>query len=240
MAHNLKYDLDTTPEAEAQYIQLLRSAPVHKRVSNFFRLRQMGKVFEGEKMGDSQEDAGIIKTITEIFAQLNIAYALCGSIASSLYGKARFTNDIDIIVALKPHHVPSLIVALDPQFHIDEQTIHKAVHTLGRDYVSFNIFHKATFLKIDLFVAHADHQQRQLDSARALPIGETFVANVISPEETILSKLRWHQISESERQIRDILGIVQVQGDDLDVAYLQENAGEVLDLLMPILGGTRG
>ncbi|MEM9220131.1 MAG: hypothetical protein AAGD25_38110 [Cyanobacteria bacterium P01_F01_bin.150] len=45
-----------------------------------------------------------------------------------------------------------------------------------------------------------------------------------SPEDVILSKLQWGQQHQSEKQQRDILGILKTQQDALDYTYLRKNA----------------
>lgn len=60
---------------------------------------------------------------------------------------------------------------------------------------------------------------------------------VVSPEDSILSKLEWARISGSERQVRDVRGIVRVQAERLDHAYLRRWALDldVADLLEQVL-----
>jgi hypothetical protein len=54
---------------------------------------------------------------------------------------------------------------------------------------------------------------------------------VTSPEDQVLRKLDWYRSSghESERQWRDVVGILRVHGDGMDIGYLDEAARE-LDL----------
>jgi hypothetical protein len=66
---------------------------------------------------------------------------------------------------------------------------------------------------------------------------------VYTAEDILLQKLRWYRMGNevSDRQWRDILGIVLVQGNALDLAYLSR-AAEVLnvsDLLEQALGQAR-
>ena len=60
---------------------------------------------------------------------------------------------------------------------------------------------------------------------------------LISPEDSILSKLEWSKRGGSERQLRDALGVAVVQGERLDLAYLRRWAVElgVEDLLEKVL-----
>ena len=64
------------------------------------------------------------------------------------------------------------------------------------------------------------------------------------PEDILLQKLRWFRRGgeASDRQWRDILGIVHVQGERLDRDYLERTAGliGVDDLLRRALGDKGG
>jgi hypothetical protein len=71
---------------------------------------------------------------------------------------------------------------------------------------------------------------------------------VATPEDTILAKLAWYRLGDeiSDRQWldqwRDILGVLAVQGDRLDFAYMRQWAAtlDVSDLLERVLGENRG
>ncbi len=59
--------------------------------------------------------------------------------------------------------------------------------------------------------------------------------SLASPEDTILSKLEWYRMGGevSDRQWRDILGVLKTRSGELDLGYLRTWAGElkVADLL---------
>ena len=63
-------------------------------------------------------------------------------------------------------------------------------------------------------------------------------ATITSPEDSILSKLVWSKASDSERQLRDAKGIIEVQAENLDVIYMRRWAKSlgVEDLLERLLG----
>lgn len=67
--------------------------------------------------------------------------------------------------------------------------------------------------------------------------------SLASAEDTVLAKLEWYQMGGgvSERQWRDVLGVLKVQGERLDWVYLRHWAGElhIADLLERVLAESR-
>ena len=50
---------------------------------------------------------------------------------------------------------------------------------------------------------------------------------ILSPEDSILSKLEWSKGRESQIQFNDVLGVLNVQWDRLDFDYLKKWAKEL-------------
>jgi len=50
--------------------------------------------------------------VVECFEKLGIAYYIGGSVASSAYGIARATMDVDLVANIEIHHVNHLVKAL--------------------------------------------------------------------------------------------------------------------------------
>ncbi len=154
------------------------------------------------------------------FDSLGIGYFLGGSMASSLQGEPRSTNDIDFVVSLDEARVAELASSLGPDFEVDENALREAVRTGG----SWNIFHLPSMMKIDLFVVGKEPFDRsEFARRKRVPIrADGAQLSVKTPEDSILRKLRWYLEGgrASDRQWRDVVEILRVSGPLLDGHYL--------------------
>jgi hypothetical protein len=172
--------------------------------------------------------------VTDVFESLSVPYLIGGSLASTLYGMVRTTQDADIIAELRADHLRPFVSALQDEFYLDDQMIAEAI----QGYSSFNILHRESMFKVDVFIPRPRPFLRS-QLARAQKQTFTFEKEVsarfASPEDTILSKLEWYRQGGevSERQWRDILGILKTRAGMLELDYMKEWAGElhVADLL---------
>lgn len=165
--------------------------------------------------------------VTRVLDELGIQHTIGGSIASSFAGEPRSTADIDVVAALTEAQVPGLAAALSTDFYVDQEALRQAV----RERSSANLVHHASQLKVDVFVAGGTPlDEQQLKRRRPVDVGAGLILHVHPPEDILLQKLRWYRRGGgiSDRQWRDVLAIVRVQGPHLDRAYLAANA--------PVLG----
>ena len=102
---------------------------------------------------------------------------------------------------------------------------------------SFNVIHLDTMLKVDVFIPKSrSFDQEELRRAQQEVLLEgTRPFNIASPEGTILNKLEWYRMGGevSDRQWKDILGVLKIQGTNLDMDYLKKWSAnlKVTDLL---------
>ena len=176
--------------------------------------------------------------VTGLLEKLGVPYLIGGSLASTLYGMIRTTQDSDIITEMRPEHIQRFVASLEDEFYIDEQMIVESIQHNS----SFNIIHRESMFKVDVFIPRPrPFQKSQLARARKQTFAfETEVsANFASPEDTVLSKLEWYRLGgeTSERQWRDILGVLKTRAGELDFDYLRIWASElnITDLLDRVL-----
>ncbi len=180
------------------------------------------------------EPIQITQIIADVFERLNIPYLVGGSLASSLHGVPRATQDVDLVADIKIFQIPMLVAALESAFYADAEMMREAIQRRA----SFNLIHLATMLKIDVFIPKNDPLS-QTEMARRQPYRmddrpeiRLFLASV---EDTIARKLQWFRLGgeTSERQWRDMLGVIEVQQKHLEFDYLSDAAEQcgVTDLL---------
>jgi len=187
-------------------------------------------------MNGEQTDVNLI--VARAFDELRIPYFLGGSMASSVHGIYRATNDADFVADFHIEHVSPFVARLGKGFYAHEPAILEAVFQQR----SFNVIHQNTMLKVDVFVMKPDRfSQSQMQRRMLLPIDPAASASlyIASPEDTILSKLDWYRQTDctSERQWKDIVGVLKTQGARLDRSYLADWAErlKLCDLLQRAL-----
>jgi hypothetical protein len=162
-----------------------------------------------------------VQPVIQAFEKMSIPYYIGGSIASSVYGMARATLDVDIVADLKVDHIAPLKQFLEHQYYIDEDMIAEAIRTNS----SFNLIHLETMIKIDVFIHENEpYQNEALQRKRKDTLEDNGKIQFYfsSPEDIIIHKLQWYKMGGlvSERQWLDVIGVIKVQGDLLDKKYL--------------------
>ena len=98
-----------------------------------------------------------------------------------------------------------------------------------RRRTQFNVIDYATMWKVDLIL----RQYTPFDASRFARCSIVDIAGVrlqtASAEDILITKLWWAKLGESERQINDAAGILQVQHSSLDMEYVERWVA-VLDL----------
>lgn len=160
-----------------------------------------------------------IRAATGCLEDLGIAYMVTGSLASAHHGRPRSTHDVDIVVDPEPGAVSVLVVRLrEAGFYVDAQTAAEAMQRRRQ----FNAIQTESGVKLDLIVRKdRPYSIEELRRRRPTQLGEGTSVMVASAEDSVLSKLEWaRKAGGSEKQLADVAGILEVQGNRLDVAYI--------------------
>ncbi len=165
--------------------------------------------------------ADFLRSTVELLDRAGIEYMVTGSFASSFYGEARSTVDLDVVVELDVTDVERLIESIDREiWYVSENELRQA----GERRTMANLIDYSSGWKVDLLVRKA-RPFSELEFRRrrtVVLLGQPVV--MASPEDVILSKLEWARDSASDRQLRDARSIAKVQRDALDTDYLAEQA----------------
>ncbi len=192
------------------------------------------------------EHSDLVTALTpfiDLLDRLEVTWYVGGSVASTVHGRFRATNDIDVIADLREEHAVAIREALEADHYVDEESIREAV----RRRSSFNLVHFGTGLKIDVFVVPDSAYEA---AVRARRISEPFgdgrggrCLRIASAEDTILAKLvRYRRGGEvSDTQWRDVQGVIGLRDRELDFEYVRRWAPAlgVSDLLEQALTEAR-
>jgi len=157
---------------------------------------------------------------------LKISYFVTGGMAVLVWGRPRFTADIDIIVEFQKKDIKAFAKALESlgeHGYIDEEMMKEAVEREDE----FNFIDGNTGIKVDFWILkdnvfNKNRIKRKI--SRKILDHEVYF---ISPEDLILSKLVWGKDSPSTRHLEDSRSVIEVSRDQLDEKYLKSWAKQL-------------
>lgn len=207
---------DTSDEAEAVQLSILRRMP-HNRKAAVLQSALRAGLGLRQSGGAEMDPFEITHQVVAALERQGIEYFLGGSLASSLHGEPRFTQDADLVVNLTQNCIPDLVAELSADFYLSEQ----------------NLVHFTSGFKVDLMVS----RQRPFDRARfqrsQLMSAGGYEFRVATPEDMVVVKLEWFRLGGevSDRQWRDVLSLLLLSASD--VSYMRTWSAElgVADLL---------
>ena len=153
-----------------------------------------------------------------------IAYMVTGSFVSGVHGIPRATHDIDVVIAPTADQLKALIAQFpQSEYYAEIEDAREAF----RHGSQFNVIDQKSIWKIDFIFrknrpfSRAEFERRRRITILGVPV------YAASPEDVVIAKLEWAKMGESERQIDDAAGIIEMQGDALDRAYIEHWVGEL-------------
>ncbi len=161
-----------------------------------------------------------LELITGWLDAASIPYMLAGSFASTLHGRPRSTQGVDLVIDPPQRSIRELVASIPPERgYVDLSTALAALR--ARDM--FNVIDLDTGWKADLIVRKARAFSVREFERRRRTEWQRLSIYVASPEDVVLSKLEWCRLSGgSERQLADVAGVIAALGQELDVQYIEE------------------
>lgn len=159
-----------------------------------------------------------LRLAVETLNELGIPYMVTGSLASAFYGEPRSTQDVDIVVPADEARLQHLAERLrDAGLYCDEGAVSEAVSLKGM----FNAVDPTSGWKIDFIVLKETAFGQAAFEGRAISELGGVLLHLIRAEDVVVAKLEWAKLGGSEQQIRDVVGVLMVQGPDLDRGYIE-------------------
>jgi len=160
----------------------------------------------------------VLKNLRAALEDAGVPYMMTGSFVSSVHGIPRATQDIDLVI----EPTRDQLIALMKNFGepIYDSDTDDALDAFRRRSM-FSVIDRRGIWKID-FIVRKDRPFSKREFGRRKVIEILGVAlDAATPEDLLLAKLEWAKLGESERQIRDAAGIIEIQGEKLDVDYVE-------------------
>jgi hypothetical protein len=168
----------------------------------------------------------LLVEIASILDKNKIPYLITGGMAVFVWGRPRFTADIDLVVELSINKLDVLekaLKSLDEAGYVDGDVMREALAQSGE----FNFIDGKTGMKVDFWVSSGDAFDRSRIKRR---VAKKIIGHDVyfsTPEDLILSKLRWWRDTGSSRHKEDIASIISISGDELDREYLDKWADKL-------------
>ncbi len=169
-------------------------------------------------MSLNQDPTTIAALLAQILNTANVPYYITGGVAAIAHGEPRATIDLDVVILIDLADLPTLAASFEALgFYVAGLT-----DVLAGSLRCLNITHLETIENVDLMISGRDEYDLiKFDRRRLYTLPGSGEVAIASPEDVIISKLIWRRESQSDKQWRDILGVLKVQQEKLDFAYLQ-------------------
>jgi hypothetical protein len=160
----------------------------------------------------------LMRKLVDLLESRQIRYFIVGSMATITFGDPRFTNDIDVVVALPAGEIDAFCGAFSPpEYYCSRDAAVQAV----KQRFQFNVIHSQSGLKIDVIIPEdSDFNRSQFARCVRVVAADAKEAWFASPEDVIIKKMEYYKEGQSEKHVRDIVGVLRVVAEKLDRAYI--------------------
>jgi hypothetical protein len=153
-------------------------------------------------------------------------YMITGAAASIIYGEPRLTNDLDLVLDLKKADIRKFVQVFPlEEFYCPPEEV--IIIEIGRPLRGhFNLIHHETGFRADVYLSGKDNLHHWgLANKKPVPV-EDQVVWVAPGEYVILRKLEYYREGRSDKHLRDIAGMLEISGTQINTAWLEERVAE--------------
>lgn len=168
---------------------------------------------------------GFLKLVLEALDAAGVEYLIGGAIAEWAWAEPRATQDIDIVINLPIKAIGKFSKELEKRNMLVPAEIILDTILEDRADIPINAIHTYSGLKADLYPVRSGDDlrlsafQRRQRVDYGPPIGHVYIH---SPEDLILYKLIYFDISQQPKHSRDIAAILHAKKDQLDFGYIEQ------------------
>ena len=142
---------------------------------------------------------------------------LVGSFSSNVHGIERNTKDADLVLQLTSQSIATLAREFGVDFSFDPQMGFETVTMTSRYIVS----HRDPVFKIELFLLSDDAHDVERFRRRLSATIAGRTVYVASPEDVVITKLRWSKQGRRAKDVEDVRGVLAVQQGKVNLAYIR-------------------
>ncbi len=160
-----------------------------------------------------------LKDLTALLTASGIDYMVVGSVAALAHGRARSTQDFDLVARLTPESLEAFLNSLPAdRFYVSREAAAEAV----RRQTLFNVIDMVTGWKADIIpLKRRAFSVEEFDRRTTLHVLDLELA-VATVEDVVISKLEWSKLGGgSRRQLEDVQELLPMSRGRLDVEYIE-------------------
>ena len=161
--------------------------------------------------------AEIVARIVRALNQSGIPYMLVGSFSSNLYGVPRSTKDADFVLQLQGRSINEVVTLLGQDFRLDPQMSFETITATLR----YRLQHVSSAFTIEFFQLSDDPHDQARFARRVQTEFAGSPSFVPTPEDVIITKLRWSKHGQRAKDIDDVRNVLAIQLPNLDMPYIR-------------------
>jgi hypothetical protein len=162
----------------------------------------------------------LLAALAPALARIGARWYLFGAQAVIVWGRPRFTGDVDVTVEIRDDQVQQLIAAMSAA-GFDLRLPGEVDAFVARTRV-LPFLYTPTRIPLDVVVAGPGLEQEFLERARPVQLGGVEVP-VLSPEDLVITKV----LAARPKDLDDVEGILRERGSELDLGRIRHVLGQL-------------